>query len=140
METTISKETITAYTEAIFIVDSVPPIEFKVDKVSLELRSLIHLRGAKTAALITAHNPFGERLSCEENLALQHELIKIIDEKHLDFMTGRGVDAEQLWESEESVLIFDLSLTEAIEIGALVRQNAIVWVGVDSIPRLELLV
>jgi hypothetical protein len=140
METTISKETITAYTEAIFILDSVPPTEFKVDKVSLELISLIHLRGAETAALITAYNPFGEHLSYEENLAHQHELIKIIDDMHLDFMTGRGVDTEKQWEPEESILIFDLSLAEAIEIGNRVRQNAIVWIGVDGIPRLELLV
>ncbi|HSI43720.1 MAG TPA: DUF3293 domain-containing protein [Methylotenera sp.] len=137
-ETTLSKETIDAYSHATYIVDTYPPLEFRVDQYSEPLIRLLRIKNAKTAAWITAYNPYGKRQTPEQNKLLEDKLLQIINVKGLEYTTGRGLDSERR-APEESLLLFNIPLNEAIEIGRLVEQNAILWIGEDSIPRLELL-
>lgn len=140
MESKLPKETINAYKQAIYIVDTGPPLEFKIGQDSVLLKNLLKSRGANTAAWITAYNPYGSKQTEEKNKSLQKQLLKIADDKSLDYMTGRGVDSEHKQAPEESLLLFNLPLSIAIEIGQQVNQNAIVWIGEEEIPRLVLLV
>lgn len=140
MQSTVPKATIDAYRQAIYMVDTYPPFEFKVDEYSEPLIQLLRIKNAKTAAWITACNPYGNKQTPEKNKFLQDKLFQLINEKGLEYTTGRGIDSQHRQAPEESLLLFNIALDEAIEIGKLFNQNAILWIGENSIPRLELLV
>lgn len=140
MHTKLSPETIKAYRDAIYMVDSAPPIEFNVDVRSAPLEKLLKTRNADTAAWITAYNPYGKKQTLETNKTLQKNLLEIVGNKELGYITGRGMSSEDGEDREEGLLLFNLLRNEAIEIGNLVNQNAIIWIDVDGIPMLELLV
>jgi len=90
-------------------------------------------------AFITAFNPLGEALSDEQNERLHESLCTSVRESDYQFKEGEGGDPTGEWASEKSLYIEGIGLSAAIQIGNQYRQNAIVWVGTDQLPRLVLL-
>jgi hypothetical protein len=93
----------------------------------------------KSSAYLTAWNPFSVASSPKENAVRQQMLVA--DLKHLGVpMTGGvGVDPSGQWPGEDSLLAMGLSEDEAIILGWLYGQNAVVWAGEDAVPTLVLL-
>lgn len=52
---------------------------------------------------------------------------------------GEGLDSSGKWPAEKSFLALGLDLETSSALGREFGQNAIVWAGVDAIPRLILL-
>ena len=92
-----------------------------------------------TAAFISPCNPFGNLSPHSENLARETILIEILNQKSKKFFRGVGEDPLGKWPEELSILIMNISKDDAITIGIQFRQNAIVWIGPNTQPKLVLL-
>ena len=90
-----------------------------------------------TWAFITAWNPLPEILSKSENDERNKQLEKEIGERSLKYKKGLGKADDGSW-SEESYFIENISIVEALELGKLYGQKAIVM-GERGMPA-ELLV
>jgi len=136
-ETSIPSQTIRAYKNTEFRVFSDPRLKLTIGKQNPNIsRYQDDLVGV---AFITAFNPLGEALSDEQNERLHESLCSSVRESAYQFKEGEGADPTSEWASEKSLYIEGIGLSAAIQIGNQYRQNAIVWVGTDQLPRLVLL-
>jgi hypothetical protein len=77
-------------------------------------------------AIVTAHNPYSQKLSKEEN-EQRHEGLKVIlQERGLEHSPSTGQSPDGSW-CEEGFIIFDISLEDALAIGKQFEQHAIVY-------------
>ena len=60
--------------------------------------------------------------------------------RYFDFIYGIGVDPQGCWLGEPSLLVLGIKKNFALSLGRKFSQNAIVWIGSDCIPSLEVLV
>lgn len=109
------------------------------DKCNEVLGEIFNMTGCLTTAFVTAHNPFGRRLSDEENAARHLLLVAELDRMGFRSMGGRGSDPTGNWPSEESLLIIGLSREAAIRLGNQFDQDAILFSDDDFVPRLVVL-
>jgi hypothetical protein len=77
-------------------------------------------------AIITAHNPYSQKLSEEENDKRHEQLEKILQERNLEHHLSTGESPDGSW-IEEGFIIFDISLEDALAVGKLFEQQAIVY-------------
>lgn len=131
------KELINAYNNTQYKVYN-PSLVIKIGVKNLELNDLLKPLNATTWAYITALNPFSKSLSKDENLK-RHEDLKVKIQNYTYF-EGEGVGEDKTWEPEISLLIVGISHEEAVEIGKLYEQNAIVIGDISGVPELKMLV
>jgi hypothetical protein len=111
----------------------------RIGHASRRLESLYRQENLSTAVFITAYNPYSQKTSKAENVSAQRRLVDEIQKEGFSFMTGIGKDPGRKWGPEASLLVLGLSLKNAKTLGKKYRQNAIVFVGKNAIPRLVLL-
>ena len=138
-ESLLSLELIDAYRETHFHVQMENNFILKIDHQSTELLTWHAKFQVNSSAFITAHNPFGKRLTAEENAIKNRQLKTLIEAKYDHVVDGFGQDPLGEWPGEDSFLIYGISLEEARSVGNLYEQNAIVWSDKDAIPQLVLL-
>lgn len=127
-----------AYQEAIYEVDCDGQIiVLGIGKHNKQLARLLRDRNCTNWALITAYNPYSQCLSVAENQQRHQKLLDDIQSRQLSILPAMGKDPTGEWTPEASVLILDISLTEAIEIGRLFEQNAIVYGSWKQSPQLQ---
>jgi Protein of unknown function (DUF3293) len=80
----------------------------------------------KPYSIITAHNPYSQKLSKEENEQRHEQLEKILQERGLEHHFSTGESPDGSWR-EEGFIIFDISLEGALNIGRHFEQHAIVY-------------
>lgn len=138
---TISKETLKAYEDAIFSINTEQGlIKFKVGSVSKDVLSFMEKEGLKSAALITAYNPFSEIFTKENNELAQTQLINELNKIGIDFIHGDGRDAEGMWDPEPSLLALNISLADGEKLATKFGQNAFVWIESSiGVPTLKLM-
>jgi hypothetical protein len=83
---------------------------------------------ARTAAFITAHNPFSRIQSDITNSKAHSALLGTVRYHGWRFVEGYGQGHDQCWPPERSLLVFGLSRAAAEKLGRRFRQNAIVFV------------
>lgn len=116
------------YRQAVYvIIAGTSEMHFHVGKFSPEIDALLADYNAETFAFITAHNPRSKVLTHAENQVRQSALREILRAENLHFLEGYGADERELWERENSFLVFDIARERAVEIGRKYEQNAIVW-------------
>jgi len=130
---------IAAYRAAHYRVDDRPPFTMRVDEHSPGLERLMRGGGHTDAMFITAWNPRGETLSRDHNACRQQQLIDELRDAGLACVPGVGSDPAGTWPDEESVLVMGVDRAAAREWGRRHEQNAVLWVGMDAVPRLLLL-
>lgn len=140
MNTTLSPDLIEAYKATNFHVSADTPFILNISVESSALKNIYDLYQVKTAAFITAFNPFGELLAIEENAIRNKKLRDELNNLDLKFIAGFGQDPLGQWPGEESYLILDLTLSMAKELGTKYGQNAIVWCEADAVPELVFLI
>ena len=91
------------------------------------------------AAYITAWNPFGEKISDDENYVAEQKLIAEIESRDLFYLKGESIDPSGLWANEPSLLVFGIALESAKELAKRYRQNGFIYIGDDAQPQLILL-
>ena len=110
-----------------------------VGKFSQSLLDKITTHQAISVTFITAFNPLGKLLSEADNKIRHEYLIKDLNNMKLEWIDGVGQDPDGLWPSEKSLLIFDLDLEAARELGNRHEQNAILWSDRTATMQLILL-
>ena len=135
----LSKELINAYKKTNYEVFTEQPFTLNIDIFSERLSLIYKENSVETACFITAYNPFSEKLTLEDNKAVQEKLLQNIIHSGNQFFEGIGVDPKGEWKGEPSFLILGISKEEAIEIGKQFKQNALVWCNKNCIPQLILL-
>lgn len=82
---------------------------------------------ARSAAFITAFNPYSRRCGKHVNLAAHAQLLAAVRRRRRRFVEGLGQSHDQRWPAEKSVLVFGVTRTAAAMLGRQFRQNAIVF-------------
>jgi len=127
---TISPLLVKAYRNAHYYVhhgDEV--LLLKVGSVNHALANLMKAYGASTATFLTAHNPYSETRSAEENQVAHQQLLADLQVDQIESISGFGSDPTDQWDSEESLLAFGLSLPQAEKLADRYGQNAFVWIA-----------
>jgi hypothetical protein len=105
---------------------------------SSELEEIFKHCGVRTAAFITAYNPFSRPTSLEANERAQASLRRELHAVSELVLNGRGEGAGD-WSPEPSFLAIGLKREQAEVLGQRYDQHAIVWIGDDSVPKLVVL-
>ncbi len=130
---------ILAYKEINFIVNSTQNLTLNIGQFNPHLKALLGIRNGASCAFVTAANPLSENLTDPENELLQRNLATDLDHRRISFLSGVGQHPSGNWPGEPSYLAINLSLKEAEGLGRTYKQNAVVWIGSDAIPKLVLL-
>lgn len=102
--------------------------------------SLLHLHHrVDCSAFLTAANPLSAELTPQENSERQLALADELRLRGLAFVEGIGQHPSNGWGGEPSFLVFGLNLQAAKTLAIKHEQNALVWSGSDSVPKLILL-
>ncbi|TKB45732.1 DUF3293 domain-containing protein [Thalassotalea mangrovi] len=91
-----------------------------------ELHQWLQQQGAHTAALITACNPYSEKLSDEQNRIAQLKLEAELDRQGYHYYHGEGRNLAGTW-IEPGVFILDIERHDACCLAARYQQNALVF-------------
>jgi hypothetical protein len=132
----LSPELAAAYENAEYVVFGGRDIVLKVGKPSRELDALLEFHRADTAAYVTAANPRGERRSDEANAAALSALNDLIAAAGYPRYMGEGRDPRGVWPAEPSVLVIGIYRENAVALGRLFEQNAIVFAERGRAPEL----
>jgi hypothetical protein len=137
--TALTEELISAYKTTHFHVLDDVPFVLKVGEISPSLANLYRTHQVNSAAFITAHNPFSQVFSLENNIDRNLKLQSDIKALNLILIDGYGQDPLKQWDKEDSFLILGLEIDQAKTLGVKYEQNAIVWCTHEAIPELILL-
>ena len=106
---------------------------------SAQMAQLFVSHGVNCGAFITAFNPQGAQRSTTENDFAHQQLLSQIESLGLKCLEGEGSEAGTDWPAEKSCFALGLGRSDAMEVGRLYSQDAIVWVGECVVPELVLL-
>ena len=137
---TLADATIEAYLQAEYRVHADTPFSLRVGTHSEILRALYAQTGSHGAAFITPCNPLGHLLTARENELKLQELENTLDALGLQHLPAEGLDPQGEWPPEKGVLVLDLSLDQARDIGREFRQNGVLWCDERAYVALVLLV
>ncbi len=130
---------IRAYLETYYRVQSDRHFILSIGHMSSELLAVHKRSRVNCSAFLTACNPFSHAFGDAENHDRQRSLAKELEFRGLGFLPGIGEHPSNGWPGEDSFLVLGLNLEAAKALGKRFEQNALVWSGVDAIPRLVLL-
>ena len=111
----------------------------RINIPSNPLRRLYENTGHTCSVFITAFNPFGQQQSAHANDAAHARLGECLRALTPHVFEGTGADPTGAWPHEKSYFALGMDKAAASELGAKFRQDAVVWAGPDTIPRLLLL-
>ena len=114
-------------------------ITLRINTRSESLLLLYASSSCHCGTFITACNPYGATLSAEINEAAHKRLGAELSALACKVIEGAGVDPNGEWPEEQSYLGLGVDLVPAKELGKRYRQDAIVWMEADAVPKLILL-
>lgn len=134
----MSKETEDAYRDTNYVVPLPDKhILLRVDEASEEIKQLMSSATAQGAVFMTAHNPFGEFLTGDENTAANMVLQTDLEASFPNVLPCYGVSHDEVFR-EESFLVFPIDRAAAIELCCRYDQNAVLFIGEEGVPELLL--
>ena len=138
--TDIPQDKISAYLATDYIVHSdSSTFAMRIGTFSPEVQAIYESQGWTCCIFITAFNPFGREQSRAENELAHAELGIELRTISLNVSEGEGTDPTLNWHPEKSFLAHGIDEQKSRELGTNYRQDAVVWVGQDAVPRLLLL-
>lgn len=84
------------------------------------------LFGGRPFVLVTAYNPRSVALGVEENRRRNAALGEALRARGLEFAPSSGASPDGAWE-EPGFVVFEVSLSEALDLGRRFEQHAVVW-------------
>ena len=138
-ETTLPPSLIQAYRETNYRVLGPEGFVLRVDEANPDLRRTHRQHHTDCSAFVTACNPFSRELDSTANEARQAHLATELRSRSLAFAEGVGEHPASDWGGEPSFLVYGLTLEAARALCNRLEQNAFIWSGSDSVPRLVLL-
>jgi hypothetical protein len=132
----LSAELVAAYRATEYRVAAAVPFTLHVDRHSEALAKLFHDTGNSRASFLTADNPFSVPASENAN-RFKHVLLSfLLPESRLAVVAH---DPTGRWPDEHGFLVMGWSMRSVKALGHTFRQNAVLWVGKDAVPKLVLL-
>ena len=138
-ESTIDPHVIQAYRETNYHVHGPHPFILKIGTPCPELLPQYQASRTNCSLFITAYNPFSQQLDDTDNTPRHAALAATLAARDVVFTEGISQHPFNGWPAEPSFLAFGINLDEAKKLGRQFSQNAIVWIGADTIPYLILL-
>jgi len=130
------KELIETYSKADYLIPALK-IKLVVGINNPELNNLLTQNRVKYAALITAFNPYSQKLSKEENERRNEELkFNILKKWNCIDSISKDVTSNE-WE-EQGYLIYNINLIEALSLAGSFGQHAILYIEKDRAVELIL--
>lgn len=137
MVTTAPASLIRAYRAARYQVLGPVPFLLRPGRPSAPLRRWMAASGARSACLITAHNPGSRRRSTLQNrradARLRAALAGLVQRP---LIRTRALDPSGRWPAEDGYLALGLRRAEALALARRFGQNAVLWAGPKARPRL----
>lgn len=133
---TLAPELLSQYLETEFHVYCDAPFAFRIGVYSAEIHALHQNKKSPCSAFVTACNPFSRSIGDKVNNRLHAELIDGQLAKGFQVIEGEGRHPGGSWAAEKSCLIFSADENYAVGLGKRFKQHAVVFIGVDAIPRL----
>ena len=138
--TQIPAEKIEAYLKTNYrFGEGLDAVTLQINRLSAELARVYASSGITCGVFITAYNPLGEARNIETNDAANESLAADLAALSTRVIEGAGADPSGSWPEERSLFALGIDLEVARSLGARYRQDAIVWVGADAVPKLILL-
>lgn len=110
-----------------------------INQHSKLLSQLLKTTNHRCAVFITAYNPFSQPKTPEENL-ISHARLQLALKQYSNLIIDSvSSDPHEQWAAEYGFLALGVDLKTAKALGKQFKQNAIVWIGAEAIPRLILL-
>tara|TARA_Y100001934_G_C12383375_1_gene794000 strand:- start:3415 stop:3840 length:426 start_codon:yes stop_codon:yes gene_type:complete len=134
----ISEELTEAYIKTHYIVLHEKQFTLRIGKRSNNLLEIFKEQGVNCGAFVTACNPYSRIVSPEINTKLLSELYSILSNDYM-VISGIAKDPESKWPLEKSFMVLGISMEDAMNIGRSFNQNALVWCGMNTIPKLLIL-
>ena len=128
----------TAYQQAIYeVYNDRQTIQLRIGEYSPQLNRLLEKYNCTTWTIITAFNPYSQRLSESENSQRHQSLIEFLQPLQLTIIDALGRDKSGSWTPEKSFFILGIDRLKAIDIGRNFEQNAIVYGELGKPPKLQ---
>ena len=124
-----------AYQDSDYVVYDKPELVLKIGVPSPRLDALLEKVGAPFAAFVTAANPRSKPRSAEENAKALAGLDRIVAASGYPSLKGEGRESNGDW-VEPSRLVIGIYRDNALALGRLFGQNAIVFVQKGAAPEL----
>ena len=135
----IPHHVIQAYLDALYRIEVTPALDLTIGEHHHGLDTLLHSNGVRCAALLTAYNPKGIVQDESLNEIAQNRLLAILENTAYLLFAAEGRSRVGDWPSEKSVLIAGMALDEAIKLGRIFNQNALVYIRYGEASQLILL-
>lgn len=131
-----SAETVEAYAATDYYAHDVGKVKARIGDRPEQHRGWLESRGARTATILTAWNPFGETTAADRNDRAQRRLLAAIAAAGLDWVPASGEDPRGHWAPEPGFCVFDAPPTLVDDWLVDFRQNAAVRIAADEDTRL----
>ena len=135
----IPQHVIQAYLDALYRIEVTPAFDLTIGEHHQGLDTLLRSNGVSCAALLTAYNPEGIVQDESLNEIAQNRLLAILENTAYLLFAAEGRSRVGDWPSEKSVLIAGMDLDEAIKLGRIFNQNALVYIRYGEASQLILL-
>ncbi len=135
-DTAIDPQTIQAYSETDYRVEGERPFTLHVRVRSPQLLSEFERLGVRSAAFITACNPYSIPLGAEDNELRDRNLLLLLRARGYPSTPGIGEHPSNGWPGEKSQMVWGISKEDALEIATRFQQNAFIWSGEEGTPKL----
>jgi len=129
-----------AYRETQYHVYTDPSFILQPGVYCTELAQLHNQFRVSSSAVITAWNPYSEKLYEKINSLRQKELCKAVSSMDLRSLRALGQHPSGNWPGEDSLFILGIEFSAASALGKQFDQNAIVYSRVDAVPKIVTLV
>lgn len=134
----MNHETLAAYRATLYRIHTQPAIDVRIGETNAAVAALLALHRVESAVLVTAFNPFSQRLSDAQNAARQHGLAEYLDGLKLAAIEGAGIDPTGAWPAETSLLALGATSATADDLMREFEQNAVVFIDRQGGVRLLL--
>jgi hypothetical protein len=112
------------------------PLIIRVGRPDTALDALLDSLGAREWAFITAYNPGSVPRSPEENELGNRDLLERLRDLGHDPLPGAGIGDDGIWPPEPSFFVAGIGVEEALRLGRLYGQLAVVAGRRGEAPRL----
>ena len=137
--TSVSAELLDAYRRTDYrVLEGVAPFVMRVDERCEPLRRCHEAFDVRCSSFITAWNPRSTPTPQAINDAAMARLSYDVAALGLRTLAGVGVDPDEMWPGEPSLLVLGLDVPTALTLARTYGQHAIVCAGPDAVPRLVL--
>lgn len=133
----VSEELIRCYRGSEYRVDAGDDtLVLHIDQYSADLAALLQARGVDCAVFVTAANPHSEVTSDQDNATAQARLAGELEAGGWSWLPALGIDPHGSHPGEDSMLVLGIDAAAGVALGRRYRQNAILSIAADAIPRL----